>query len=73
MGVTNGMDLRMTQPASTISGIILSNQSCSAIIYEGFETLVAVGLVSKFYSPLDLKRMILSNTSLIYTLRFTEY
>ena len=46
-----GMDLRMTQPASTISGIILSNQSCSAIIYEGFETLVAVGLVSKFYSP----------------------
>eukprot|EP00943_MAST-04B_sp_MAST-4B-sp1_P008413 g8413.t1 len=45
-----GMDLRMTQPASTISGIVLSNQSCSAIIYEGFETLVAVGLnISNFY------------------------
>lgn len=45
-----GLDLRMTQPASTISGILLENQSCSAIVYEGFETLTAVGVnISEFH------------------------
>lgn len=38
------MDLRQAQPASTISGIRLVNQSCAAVIYEGFETLTAVGV-----------------------------
>ena len=45
-----GLDLRMSQPASTITGVTLKNQSCSAIVYEGFETLTAVGVnISEFY------------------------
>lgn len=36
--------MRLAQPASTISGITLRNQSCAAIVFEGFETLSAVGI-----------------------------
>eukprot|EP00035_Acanthoeca_spectabilis_P001559 m.81023 g.81023 ORF g.81023 m.81023 type:complete len:1212 (-) comp10967_c0_seq1:393-4028(-) len=47
-----GMDLRESQPAATISGVTLVNQSCAAVVYTGFETLSAVGVnVSAFAGP----------------------
>ena len=50
VGGRYGLDLRMSQPASTITGVLLTNQSCSAIVYEGFETLTAVGInISEFH------------------------
>ena len=44
VGGRYGLDLRQAQPASTITGVRLANQSCSAVIFEGFETLTAVGV-----------------------------
>ena len=38
-----GLDLRMSQPASTVSGITLTSQTCGAVVYRGFETLTVVG------------------------------
>ena len=38
-----GLDLRTSQPASTVSGIVLDSQTCGAVVYRGFETLVVVG------------------------------
>jgi hypothetical protein len=39
-----GIDGRTTQPSATLSAATLTGQSCSALIHEGSETLVAVGL-----------------------------
>merc|ERR1711969_348418 len=42
-----GIDARVTQPTTLISGTTLANQSCYALIYGGLfgqQTLVAVGL-----------------------------
>ena len=51
----------MSQPASTITGVTLKNQSCSAIVYEGFETLTAVGInISEFYGCVPLSVGIIS-------------
>jgi hypothetical protein len=39
-----GMDLRETQPATTITGITLIRQTETAILYEGRQSLCAVGI-----------------------------
>jgi hypothetical protein len=39
-----GLDFRQAQPASTVVGARLHGQTCAAIVYEGFETLTAVGV-----------------------------
>lgn len=38
-----GMDLRLAQPAPTVVGAILINQSCSAVVYQGRGPLTLVG------------------------------
>ncbi len=43
-GGTIGLDLRQTQPMPTISGITCVGQNRNAIVYEGRQTLTAVGL-----------------------------
>lgn len=44
VGGRYGMDLRYSQPAGSMSGITLTNQTCGAFPYEGFESLTAVGV-----------------------------
>ncbi len=43
-GGSIGLDLKQTQPMPTISGITCVSQSRNAIVYEGRQTLTAVGL-----------------------------
>ena len=38
-----GLDLRQSQPASTVVAATLIGQSCAAVLYEGFEVLTMVG------------------------------
>lgn len=45
IGGRYGMDLRDAQPASTLTRATLINQSCAALLYEGYESLSAVGVV----------------------------
>ena len=40
-----GLDFRQGQPSATLTRATLVNQSCGAILYEGYEALTAVGLV----------------------------
>ena len=49
-----GLDLRQTQPAPTITGITLINQTKTAILYGGRQSLSAVGLkiVSQVMGPI---------------------
>ncbi len=54
IGGKYGLDLRETQPASTISGITLVHQEEAAILYSGRQALSAVGIkiVSESSGPL---------------------
>ena len=44
VGGKYGLDFRMAQPAPSITGATLYNQSCSSLIYSGLQTLTAVGI-----------------------------
>ena len=44
LGGKYGLDFRMAQPAPTITGATLINQSCSSLLYAGLQTLTAVGI-----------------------------
>ena len=44
IGGRYGLDLRQGQPSATVSRATLVNQSCAAVLYEGFEALTAVGV-----------------------------
>eukprot|EP00117_Sycon_ciliatum_P038832 scpid44997/ scgid1637/ len=44
IGGKYGLDFRMAQPAPSITGAYLVNQSCSSLIYSGLQTLTAVGI-----------------------------
>lgn len=48
-----GLDMRESQPAPTIAGITLIDQSQTAILYEGRQTLTAVGIkiISRTHGP----------------------
>nr|MBF0221946.1 hypothetical protein [Desulfobulbaceae bacterium] len=48
IGGNIGLDLRETQPAPTISGLTLTGQRETAILYQGRQTLSAVGVVIDF-------------------------
>ena len=44
LGGRYGLDFRYSQPAPTITGATLINQTCSAMVYSGLQTLTAVGI-----------------------------
>ena len=44
VGGRYGLDLRQGQPSATVSRATLVNQSCAAVLYEGYEALTAVGV-----------------------------
>ena len=43
IGGKYGLDFRMAQPAPTITGAHLVNQSCASLVYAGLQTLTIVG------------------------------
>eukprot|EP00117_Sycon_ciliatum_P040114 scpid37149/ scgid29532/ len=53
IGGRYGLDFRFAQPAPTVTTVHLINQTCSAMIYAGHETLTAVGVHVESYVSHD--------------------
>jgi hypothetical protein len=49
-----GVDFTTTQPGPVISGFTLENQTCSALVYAGLQTLTVVGLRVKASVPMAM-------------------
>lgn len=52
VGGKYGVDFTTAQPGPVISGFTLENQTCSALIYAGLQTLTAVGLRIRALVPM---------------------
>ena len=48
-----GVDFTTAQPGPVISGFTLENQTCSALVYAGLQTLSVVGLRVKVGTPMS--------------------
>ena len=53
IGGRYGLDFRFAQPAPTVTGVHLINQTCAALLYAGHETLTAVGVHIESYVAHD--------------------
>eukprot|EP01043_Picozoa_sp_COSAG02_P019247 COSAG02_NODE_920_length_15934_cov_11.363751_8_plen_978_part_00 len=52
IGGRYGVDFTTAQPGPVISGFTLENQTCSALVYAGLQTLTAVGLSVRALVPM---------------------